>query len=295
MIRLIIALLALVSLAGATLRTSARAAETAGQTGVGAMQSGYVDVDGLQVYYEVHGHAAGTPLVLLHGGLTTIDISFGVLIPQLSRQRQVIAIEQQGHGHTADMDRPFSYEQMADDTAAVLTHLGVAQADFFGWSDGGNVALQMGLRHPTLVRRIIALGASIDNLDALGPEVLAWFAQAKPEDFGPQLPAAYAAVAPDPGHWPDFIRKYVQWQVDCASVPDAALAAIDKPVLIMAGDRGGDRPEHAVRIFRALPQARIAVLPGTTHFAMHERGDWILAIVEDYLNSDLAEPQPGAM
>src|SRR4051812_21312162 len=116
----------------------------------------YADVNGLHIYYEIHGSpsANSPPLVLLHGGGSTIETSFGKILPSLAKTRQVIAFEQQGHGRTADIpDRPFSFEQSADDTAALLRHLKIQKADFFGYSNGGNIALQMGIRHPQLVRK----------------------------------------------------------------------------------------------------------------------------------------------
>src|SRR5438128_6125299 len=118
---------------------------------------GYAPVNGLQLYYEIHGNPAknGVPLVLLHGGGSTIETSFGKLIPLVSKTRQVIAFEQQGHGHTADIDRPFSFEQSAEDAVALLRYLKIPKADFFGYSNGGHIALQVALSHPEVVRRLI--------------------------------------------------------------------------------------------------------------------------------------------
>src|SRR5262245_6839298 len=116
----------------------------------------YASVNGLRMYYEIHGVANDrTPLVLLHGGGSTIDTSFGNVLPALARTRRVIAFEQQGHGHTADVDRPFSFEQSAEDTAALLKSLKIERADFFGYSNGGNIALLMGIRHPEMVRKLV--------------------------------------------------------------------------------------------------------------------------------------------
>ncbi len=115
------------------------------------VKGGYAPVNGLEMYYEIHG--AGQPLVLLHGALSATGTSFGKLLPALAATRRVIAVEQQAHGHTADIDRPLSYEQMADDTAAALRHLGIERADVFGYDDGGNVALGLAIRHPAMVDR----------------------------------------------------------------------------------------------------------------------------------------------
>src|SRR5258708_2879893 len=116
-------------------------------------ESGYVPVNGLEMYYEIHG--SGRPLVLLHGNLSTIGTSFGKVLPKLSSTRRIIAVEQQGHGHTADIDRPFSIEQWAQDTIALLRHLGIEQADFFGYSSGDAVALEIALRSSALVSKLV--------------------------------------------------------------------------------------------------------------------------------------------
>src|SRR5947209_6781316 len=134
-----------------------------------APQSGYAPVNGLNMYYEVHG--TGQPLVVLHGSFMTIEL-MGKLIPGLAASRQVIAVELQGHGHTADVDRPFSYEQLADDVAALVRHLGLAQADLYGYSLGGGVAVQVAMRHPGLVRKLVIVSAAFDSAGYY-PEVLA--------------------------------------------------------------------------------------------------------------------------
>ena len=131
------------------------------------VESGYVPVNGLEMYYEIHG--SGWPLVLLHGNLSTIGTSFGKVLPKLSSTRRIIAVEQQGHGHTADIDRPFSIEQWAQDTTALLRHLGIEQADFFGYSSGGAVALEIALRSPAQVRKLVWAGGTSYRRDGLTP------------------------------------------------------------------------------------------------------------------------------
>ena len=131
------------------------------------MQNGYAPVNGLKLYYEVHD-AGGTPLVLLHGAF-----GWATVFPTLAKARQVIAVELQGHGHTADIDRPLTYEQMADDTAALLKQLRIEQADIFGYSMGGNVALAVAIRHPELVRKVAINGSHYGKIeDAYNPETL---------------------------------------------------------------------------------------------------------------------------
>ncbi len=142
-------------------------------------QTGYASVNGLHMYYEIHG--TGEPLVLLHGAYMTID-AVGELVPSLAETRQVIAVEMQGHGRTADIDRPITYEQMADDTAALLRHLGTGQADIFGFSMGGGVALQLSIRHPGLVRKLVVASASYTS-DGMQPELHEMIPGITPEMF----------------------------------------------------------------------------------------------------------------
>jgi len=140
----------------------------------------YARVNGLNMYYEIHGE--GQPLVLLHGALSAIGTSFGKLLPDLAKERQVIAVEMQGHGHTADIDRPLRYENLAADITALLTQIGIDQADLFGWSLGAGVALQTAIRHPEYVRKLV-LASVTYNSGGLYPELLAGIAHATPEDM----------------------------------------------------------------------------------------------------------------
>jgi pimeloyl-ACP methyl ester carboxylesterase len=135
-------------------------------------QSGYAPVDGLKIYYEVHGK--GTPLVLLHGGGDTIETDFKDLIPLLARKYQVIAFERQGYGHTADIDRPFSFEQAAKDTVGLLKYLGIPKADLMGFSNGGHVALQAAISYPQAVRKLV-LQSTFFSRDALRSRLLGGF------------------------------------------------------------------------------------------------------------------------
>jgi pimeloyl-ACP methyl ester carboxylesterase len=161
-------------------------------------QKGYAPVDGLSMYYEIHGsaHADRPPLVLLHGGGDTIQTSFGKLLPELARNRQVIAFEQQGFGHTADIpDRPFSFERSADNTAALLEYLHVEQADVFGFSNGGTIALQVAIRHPRKVRKLI-IASGFFNHDGADPAFWAGFEHAQSGQMPKELRDAYFAAAP---------------------------------------------------------------------------------------------------
>ena len=162
--------------------------------------TGYAPVNGLQMWYERHGE--GRPLVLLHGNLSTIGVDFGGIIPSLAKGRQVIGVEQQAHGHTADIDRPLSIQQWADDTAALLGHLGIERADLFGYSSGSTVALQLAIEQPQLVGKLVLASASY-RLDGLHPGLMDNIQELKPEHLaGTPFEQDYAKVAPTPATGP---------------------------------------------------------------------------------------------
>lgn len=250
---------------------------------------GYAPVNGLRMYYEIHG--AGEPLVVLPGAYMTVEL-MGDLVPALAKRRQVIAVEFQGHGHTADIDRPYSYEQFADDTAALLGHVGIERADVYGYSLGGGVALQLGLRHPGHVRRLAIASASYSS-DGLYPEVVDGIENITPELFdGTPWREAYDRTAPDPSAFPTLVEKLKQLDMTPFDWPIDELTA---PALILIGDSDGTRLEHAVDMFRRLgggvfgdlapelPASQLAILPGTTHVGMLERADWISSMVTTFL------------
>jgi pimeloyl-ACP methyl ester carboxylesterase len=259
------------------------------------MRSGYAPVNGLRLYYEVHG--SGRPLLVLHGSFMTIEL-LGNLVPELARTRQVIAVELQGHGHTADIDRPITYEALADDAAALLRHLGIATADVYGYSLGGGVALQLALRHPELVRKLVVVSASYTS-DGMYPDVLSGIEHLTPDLFdGTPWRAAYDRVAPDPAAFPGLVARLKQLDLTPFAWPEAAIRAIAAPTLVVIGDADGTRPEHAVELFRlrgggvfgdlaGLPAAQLAVLPGTTHVGMLERADWLVPMVAAFLDRDM--------
>ena len=236
------------------------------------------------MYHEIHG--TGRPLVLLHGGLTTIDSSFEKVLPSLAKTRQVIAIEQQGHGHTADIDRLLAFGQMADDTASLLRQLTIEGADFFGYSDGGNVALGIGIRHPDLVRKLLVAGTNYNN-DGLCPEILEFRKHATPEDLGGELRDAYTRVAPNPEDWPTLVAKVMKLGVESKGWRPEDIQSINAPAMVMVGDADIVRPEHAVQMFRLLPHAQLAVLPGTGYWAPVQRPDWIVSMIKAFLDAPM--------
>jgi pimeloyl-ACP methyl ester carboxylesterase len=241
----------------------------------------YASVNGLHIYYEIHGR--GRPLVLLHGGGSTIDTSFGRVLPSFAKTRLVIAFEQQGHGHTADVDRPFTFEQTADDTAALLRYLKVERADFFGYSNGRSVALQMAIRHPELVRKLVVASAMFKR-DGLNPEFWESTEHATPESMPAELRDAYLRVAPHPEQLRTFHDKSVKRMLEFKDWRPEDIRSIGAPTLIMIGDADIVRPEHAVQMFRLLPHAQLAVLPGTDHMTIVKRADWQVSMIEAFLD-----------
>jgi pimeloyl-ACP methyl ester carboxylesterase len=242
---------------------------------------GYAPVNGLEMYYEIHGN--GSPLVLLHGGPTTIDTTFGPMLPTLARTHKIVAVEQQGHGHTADIDRPMSYEQMADDTAELLNYLEIDRAAFFGFSDGGIVGLGVAIRHPRLVRKLAVAGTNF-NVDGLTTEALEFLKHASPDDFG-GLRDAYERVAPRPAAWPALVAKVMKMATTFKGYSPDALQAVQAPVLIAVGDRDMVRLEHAVELFRLLPRAELAMLPSTDHVGLVTRPERLLSMVLTFLDA----------
>lgn len=222
--------------------------------------SGYIPIGKLRMYYEIHGE--GAPLVLLHGGGSDIHSTFGRILPDLVRTHQVIGIEQQGHGHTADIDRPFSLEQMADDTAEVLTRLGVASANVFGFSNGGHVAMHLALRHPKQIQKVV-LASTFFRKAGVIPELQeAWKKQVKVEDMPAGLRDEYRRIAPKPEDLQKHIDKSQQMMRNFKDLPADDLKHFTMPTLLMNGDRDVVLLEHAVEMMQLIPGARLSVLPG---------------------------------
>jgi pimeloyl-ACP methyl ester carboxylesterase len=245
----------------------------------------YANVNGLRLYYEIHG-TASTPLVLLHGGGSTIDTSFGKVLAPLAKTRQVIAFEQQGHGHTADIDRPFSFEQSADDAAALLRHLKIERADFYGFSNGGNIALVIAIRHPKLVRKLIVASAQFKR-DGLYPEF--WESMKKPklEDMPAELRDAYRKVSPHPEQLQTFFDKSVKRMMEFKDWRPEDIRSINAPTLVMTGDADIVRHEHAVEMFRQLPYGQLAILPDTAHDTVNKHFDWVLGMTTSFLDAPM--------
>jgi pimeloyl-ACP methyl ester carboxylesterase len=199
----------------------------------------YADINGLKMFYEIRGTSdpVKVPLVLLHGAISATGTSFGPLPDLLAQSRQVIAVEQQGHGRTADIDRPLSVHAMADDTLALLASLGIGRADLFGYSLGAGIALNIITRHPAVVRKAVLASVTYDKT-GLHPEMRGGpesgeSADAPGRDLQIPFEQEYRALAPDPGNWPALLAK-VQ-AMDLPEITPQAIAAINVPILLIIG------------------------------------------------------------
>jgi pimeloyl-ACP methyl ester carboxylesterase len=245
------------------------------------VRSGYAPVNGLQMYYEIHGTATARPLVTIHPGLGLAGV-----YPSLVRNRQLIAIEIQGHGRTADIDRPITFENDADDIAALLKYLKIPQADFFGESFGGTAAVQMAIRHPELVRRVAIFGSCLGNIkEMVPPESMVEFMRLTPDHRSIQFEReCYEKVAPDPSQWAALFAKSTRmgWK----GFSQDELKSIKAPILIAAGDHDVLVPpvEHHLEMSRLIPNAQLAVIPDAGHFVLYEDPEKLLPIVASFLD-----------
>ena len=246
-----------------------------------ATRGDYADVNGIRLYYEVHGR--GRPLILLHGGLGATEM-FGPNLPALAAGRQVIGVDLQGHGRTADIDRPISVQAMADDVAALIRHLGLERPDVMGYSLGGGVALQTAIRHPELVGRLVIVSANYRR-DAFYPEILAQqaYVNAGMAEMMKQTPmwTLYSAIAPRPEDFPRLLDKMGDAMKIDFDFTDQ-IRALTIPVLVVAADADIFPVSHAVEMFELLgggqrdggwdgsgqPASALAILPRLTHYTL---------------------------
>ena len=249
------------------------------------VQTGYAPVNDLRIYFEIHGtpSPARPPLVLLHGGGDTITTSFGQILRVLAAERQVIAFEQQGYGHTADItDRPFTFEQSADDVAGLLSYLQIDAADLFGFSNGGTIALQVAIRHPEIVRKLVLASALLKRDGAYS---WLWDAMdhATLDNMPPELQEEYLKFAPHPENLAMMHDKAAQRMRDFKDIATEAIRSVVAPALVVVGDSDVVRPEHAVETYRLLPNAKLAVLPDTNHMQVTARTEWLVSMIREFL------------
>jgi pimeloyl-ACP methyl ester carboxylesterase len=246
-------------------------------------KSGYSDVNGLKMYYEIHGQ--GKPLILIHGGGSTIQSNFEKVIPLFAEKRKVIAVELQAHGRTNDRNTDLTFEQDADDIATLLKNLNIDRADFFGFSNGGTTALQIAIRHPEIVDKII-LGSTLAKRNGVAEEFWRFMRQAKLENMPRQLKEAYVSVSPDPNGLQVMHDRDAKRMVNFKDIPDEKIESIKTPTLIILGDRDVITLEHAVEMHRQIGSSELAVIPGG-------HGDYIGEITTlkpDFKETDLIVP-----
>jgi pimeloyl-ACP methyl ester carboxylesterase len=240
----------------------------------------YVDAGGVHTYYEVAG--TGEPLVLLHGGFCTVE-TFGAQTPALAGQYRVYVPERRGHGRTPDVEGPITYENMAQDTIAFMEALGISSAHLVGWSDGAIVGLLVALHRPDLVRKLVLIGQAV-NHEGATPEVKRLMANFTQQDLPPMLRELYASVSPDgPGHFGVVFDKMHQLLRTEPTIELAELEGVAAPTLILIADDDMVTIEHAAAMQRALPDAQLAVVPGTSHALPMEKPEIVNSLILDFL------------
>ena len=259
--------------------------------------TGYAPVNGLKMYYEIHG--SGEPVVLLHGAFMAITDDWSVWVSELSKTRKVIAVEMQGHGRTGDIERDITYENLAHDVAALLDHLKIPRADIVGYSLGGCTAMQFAIRHPEKVRKVVSISAVFRH-DGWVKEALDMFPQLSAEMLkGSPIETEYKKLSPTPDEFPTFVKRVIAMDLKPYDFGADKLKATKAPMFFIHGDADGVRLEHIAEMFRLKggethgdlrprSASRLAILPNTTHVTLMERMATIVPMVNDFFN---AKPQ----
>lgn len=237
----------------------------------------YAALNGLQLYYEIHG--SGKPLVLIHGGGSTIESTYGRILPELAKNHKVIAVELQAHGRTLDIGRPLSFEQDADDIAALLKQIYIDKADIMGFSNGGTTALQIAIRHPEMVNKLV-LASAIYKRKGMQPGFFDGFKGVTVDQMPKPLKEAFLKVNPDRKGLQAMFDRDVARMVGFKDISDSAIKAIQAPALVINGDMDVVTNYHALELSNTLPNAQLAILPGG-------HGDYIGEICAPNKNSKL--------
>ncbi|HEY6866674.1 MAG TPA: alpha/beta hydrolase, partial [Candidatus Eisenbacteria bacterium] len=248
-------------------------------------RAGHAALNGIRMYYEQYGR--GPALILLHGGAGN-GMQFSKQIPAFRRRHRLIVPDLCAQGRTTDRPGPLTYHAMAEDVVALMDRLGVRDADLMGWSDGGIVGLDLAIHHPGRLRHLVTFGANFTP-DGLDPADVAWNTAATPDSFGPGMREGYQKLSPEPGHYEAAMRKILDmWRTQPRFTP-AELGSIRAATLIAAGEHDLVRREHTEQLARAIPGARLWIVPGASHGAMLEQPDLVNRTVLAFLG-DLSRP-----
>ena len=253
-------------------------------------KKGYSEVNGIKMYYEIHGQ--GKPLVLIHGGGSTIQTTFGRIIPMLAKKYKVIAVDLQAHGRTSDRNASESFEQDADDVATLLKNINISNADFFGFSNGGTTAVQIAIRHPEIVNKMI-LGSALCKRNGVPAQFWDFMKQATLTNMPEQLKEAYLKVSSNPKGLQIMHDKDAERMVNFKDIPDEQIEAIKAPTLIIIGDQDVIKPEHAIEMHRQITNSKLAVIPGahgeyieeiTTLKSGSKEAGFVIPMIESFLD-----------
>ena len=254
------------------------------------MKSGFSEVNGIKMYYEIYGQ--GKPLFLLHGGGSTIQTTFGRVIPLFSKDRQLICVELQAHGRTGDRNTPISFEQDADDVAALLKNLNVHKADIFGFSNGGNTALQVAIRHPEVCNKVVA-GSVLLKRNGTFPQFWEFMKNGTFDQMPQQYKDAFIKVNPDSTKLITMYQKCADRVINLQDFTDEQIKSIKAPVLLINGDQDVATAEHIVAMSKLIPNCKLAIIPGghgayigeiTTLNADYKESEFIIPLIEKFLD-----------
>ena len=251
----------------------------------------YVTVNGLHMYYEIHG--SGKPLILIHGAASTIQTTFGRLLPALAKTHKIIAVELQAHGHSNNRDgRQITFEQDAEDVVALLLQMHIGKADIFGFSNGGTTALQIAIRHPELVNKLV-IASSMYKRAGVAPEFWEGMKNAQFSDMPDEYKREFLAINPSQEALRTMFNQCAHRMQQFTDIPDEVISAIQAPALIVSGDKDVPLPEHAVEMYRRMPHASLAIFPGghgdymgeLTTIRVTHNPPVALPVIEEFLNA----------
>ena len=259
-------------------------------------KSDYSEVNGLKMYYEMYGQ--GKPIVLIHGGGSTIQTNFEKIIPLISKNRMVIAVELQAHGRTNDRNADLTFEQDADDVATLLKNLNIDKADFLGFSNGGTTTLQIAIRHPEIISKMI-LGSALAKRNGVPDWFWGFMSQAKLENMPDQLKEGYRKVAADTNGLQVMHDRDAKRMVNFKDIPDDQIKSIKAPTLVIIGDKDVITPEHAIELHRQIANSELAIIPGghgeyigeiTTITRDFKESELIVPMIDKFLDKNLLPP-----